>query len=315
MLKMLTKLRVKNSKKPNTTVFPPRARSEAYLYVGLAVLVWSPIPVMLKLFTGAYTALQINFYIYLFAALGAAFLLVQQGRLGELRKLSFKDAYYLAFAAFIGMVAYDLFLTQSMVFLPSTTANVINYLWPLLMAALAVVLLKERLTWAKGLALLLGFAGVFLLLNSGGLAIEPAGVALAFAGAFFWALFNVLQKKFALEKYSTMMFMVLVAFAVYALFTAYTGSFVAAPPSDLIVFLFLGMFSVTLGITLYLQGLQMRNTVEVASLSFATPFLALLWSNLILGEAIYLQYLVALGLFLVGVVIQHRQAERQQAVY
>ena len=291
---------------------PPRTWSEAYLYVGLAVLLWSPIPVMLKFLTGAYTALQINFYIYLFAALGAAFMLTTEGRWQEFRKLSFRDAYYLTFAAFIGMVAYDLFFTQSMVFLPSTTANIINYLWPVLMAIFAAALLGERLTWAKWTGILLGFTGVFLLYFDS-LAIELAGGALAFAGAFFWALFNVLQKKFALEKHSAMMLMVLVAFTFYSFFIMSTGSFVAALPSDLIIFLFLGMLSTTLGITLYLHGLQICNTAEIASLSFATPFLALLWSNMVLGEAIYPQHLFALGLFLTGAAVLH--AEKSDKIY
>lgn len=101
-----------------------------------------------------------------------------------------------------GLFAYHLALFLALRMAPPVEANLLNYLWPLLIVVLAPLYSRaRRLTWRHGLASLLGFAGVALLLTSG--SARPAfarpdstfwpsgGHLLAIAAAVIWATYSL----------------------------------------------------------------------------------------------------------------------------
>ncbi len=78
-------------------------------------------------------------------------------------------------------------------------ANLVNYLWPLLIVLLSAPLAGERLGWPHLLGALLGFAGVVLLAFGRGVRFTGAhalGYALALGCAFIWSLYSVLSRRF-----------------------------------------------------------------------------------------------------------------------
>ena len=289
-----------------------KKRFESLAYVFLAVLVWSPIPLLLKRLIGGYSALHINFFVYLFAAIGAVAFLAVGGRWKRAFALSAREATLLVFTSFVGMVAYEILYAQSFAFLSASTANTINYFWPILMVLFASLLLGEAFSPRKAVALALGFSGVALILGADGYGISILGCALAFAGATSWALFNVLQKKFGFSGHSEVMLMLVVAFGFYSLFALISGGMPAFEAQDLPAFLFLGLFSGTLGTTLYIQALRLGDTAEIACVSFATPFMSLLLANSALGEPLRWEYFAALALFTSGMLLQLKKVSENE---
>ncbi len=83
-----------------------------------------------------------------------------------------------------GIFFYQLFFCLATERLPAQEAFIINYLWPIMTVVFACILLKEKVTKAKVLGLVLSFAGVIIVLTKfnlssiAGLNIGSAGFAL-----------------------------------------------------------------------------------------------------------------------------------------
>lgn len=99
-----------------------------------------------------------------------------------------------------GLFAYHLLLFVALRHAPAVEANLVNYLWPLLIVVLAPVLLPGvALRWPHVLAALLGLAGAALAITGGrGLDLRLAwGYLPALAAAFVWATYSLLTRRVA----------------------------------------------------------------------------------------------------------------------
>ncbi|MFN4119913.1 DMT family transporter [Acidovorax sp.] len=99
-----------------------------------------------------------------------------------------------------GLFAYHFLLFIALRHAPAVEANLVNYLWPLLIVVLAPVLLPGvRLRAAHVLAALLGFGGAAIAIVGGReLSGELAwGYLPALAAAFIWASYSLLTKRVA----------------------------------------------------------------------------------------------------------------------
>ena len=107
-----------------------------------------------------------------------------------------------------GLFGYHFMLFMALRLAPAVEANLINYLWPLLMVVLAPVLLKNMQLRAVHLgAALLGFGGAALaILGTGGNAAglqttggvgAVAGYLAALAAAFMWSSYSLLTQRVA----------------------------------------------------------------------------------------------------------------------
>ena len=103
---------------------------------------------------------------------------------------------FLLLAAF-NVVFFFGFQTLAILYLPSGTAAVLEYLQPMLVGLLAWMILGESLSLAKIVGLTLGFSGI-VAVSSGSILgnISPAGVAFGAGSAFSWALGTVFFKRY-----------------------------------------------------------------------------------------------------------------------
>lgn len=98
-----------------------------------------------------------------------------------------------------GLFGYHALYFAALQLAPPAEANLVNYLWPLLIVLLAAPLAGERLAWPHLLGAFLGFAGVVLLAFGRGLGFTDAhalGYALALGCAVVWSLYSVLSRRF-----------------------------------------------------------------------------------------------------------------------
>ncbi len=98
-----------------------------------------------------------------------------------------------------GLFGYHALYFAALQLAPPAEANLVNYLWPLLIVLLSAPLAGERLAWPHLLGAFLGFAGVILLAFGRGLSFTGAhalGYALALGCAFIWSLYSVLSRRF-----------------------------------------------------------------------------------------------------------------------
>lgn len=98
-----------------------------------------------------------------------------------------------------GLFGYHALYFAALAFAPAVEANLLNYLWPLLIVLLSAPILGMRLGPRRIAGVGLGFAGCVLLVGAG--ASFPAGAALGFACAIgcavVWAVYSVTSKRMA----------------------------------------------------------------------------------------------------------------------
>jgi drug/metabolite transporter (DMT)-like permease len=132
-----------------------------------------------------------------FLLVGAALLL---GGLCGVRRLSVRGlSPGVLLLGVYGLFAYHFCLFLALRLAPAVEANLLNYLWPLLIVVLSPLLVPETALRPRHVAgALLGFAGAALLVTGGrlGFAREGlAGYALAVAAAVIWSTFSLMTRR------------------------------------------------------------------------------------------------------------------------
>ena len=99
----------------------------------------------------------------------------------------------------IGLFGYHVLVFTALKSAPPVQANLINYLWPLLIVFFSALLPGEKLRPRHVAGTLLGFAGVYLLVT-GGASVRPDpaylhGYAAAFAAALMWSTYSVASSR------------------------------------------------------------------------------------------------------------------------
>jgi drug/metabolite transporter (DMT)-like permease len=99
-----------------------------------------------------------------------------------------------------GLFGFHFFLFLALRRAPPVEANLVNYLWPLLIVLLAPVLVPG-VHWSArhGIAAVTGFTGAALLIGSGAKSLgegEMLGYAFAGASALIWSTYSLLTRRF-----------------------------------------------------------------------------------------------------------------------
>jgi drug/metabolite transporter (DMT)-like permease len=81
-------------------------------------------------------------------------------------------------------------------FIPLTVTASISFTMPLILCALSIPLLGEKVGWRRWLAIIIGFAGVLVIVRPGTSAFHPAMVV-SFVGVGFTAFYFLLTRKLA----------------------------------------------------------------------------------------------------------------------
>ena len=178
---------------------PQKSNRKATLVGGIAVLMWG----LLAALTVSLRAVP-PFQLLAMAStvaftVGCIWLLIAGGP-RRLEVFAQPLAFWLL--ATTGLFAYHAFYFIALRLAPAAEANLINYLWPLLIVVLsAFVPGGERLRITQVIGALMGLAATVLLISGGGdLGASSGsiwGYVAAFACAFVWSSYSVLNRRFA----------------------------------------------------------------------------------------------------------------------
>lgn len=84
----------------------------------------------------------------------------------------------------------------AIIYIPLTVTASISFTMPLVLCALSIPLLGEKVGWRRWLAIVAGFAGVLIIVRPGTAAFHPA-MLLSFLGVGFTAFYFLLTRKLA----------------------------------------------------------------------------------------------------------------------
>ena len=160
---------------------------------------------------------------------------------------------------------------------PALQANLLNYLWPLLIVLLSAFLPKEHLRWYHILGASLGFLGAFILLGYEAMAFGSAyisGYLLAVLCAFIWSSYSVLSRYFGevptLSVGSFLGGSAILSLVAHCVFEqTYVPSY-----SEMFATIALGCGPVGLAFFMWDYGMKKGDIKLIGSLSYVTPLLS-----------------------------------------
>jgi drug/metabolite transporter (DMT)-like permease len=110
-----------------------------------------------------------------------------------------KASWWPALACAIGLSGSNGFHILATHSIPAAQANLISYLWPVMIVAFGAMLRLFALRPRQILGLALGFAGAVILLGDGRLSMSPGGIGMALLSGVCWALYCLFRLKWTGE--------------------------------------------------------------------------------------------------------------------
>lgn len=171
---------------------------KSYIYASITVVIWATLAPVVKLLLNdipSFEALAIS------SAFAFVFLLIVNiisGSIKLMKTYRVTDYLIMAGLGFIGLFAYSALYYFGIDQLSSQEACILNYLWPIMIVLFACIILKEKLTVRKIIALLLSFAGIVVLMlgnADAGNGSRILGITACVGAAVCYGLFSVLNKK------------------------------------------------------------------------------------------------------------------------
>ena len=173
------------------------------------------------------------------------------------------------------------------VHLPLATVTALGFTMPLFLTVLSVPLLGERVGWRRGLAVLVGFGGVLLMVRPGTASLDGQGLAilLCLLGAVGWALAMITIRKMgeAGESSAAIVFWFAVGSAVLAGIAA-IPVWVWPTPLEWVLLLGIGLVSALAQVLMtsaYRSGeTSLLAPFEYSGIVWTTTIGAIIWAEL-----------------------------------
>lgn len=191
-----------------------------------------------------------------------------------------------------GLFGYHFLLFTALAHAPPVQANLVNYLWPLLMVVLAPLLLPGvRLRLRHVASALIGFAGAALVIlggrgASGGLSAELAwGYLPAGGAALVWASYSLLTQRVPAFPTAAIGLFALVSGLLSLLCHALLEPAVHLSARDLGLIALMGLGPLGAAFFLWDAALKRGDARHIGILSFLTPLLSTLLLVTVRGES------------------------------
>ena len=134
-----------------------------YIYAILTVILWGTTAPIAKTILTNIPNLQTLAISSLFAFIFFVVLNTINGSMKQLRQYSIKDYLIMIGLGFLGLFLYSSLYYFGISELTSQEACIINYLWPIMLVLFSSIILKEKMTVKKIIALMMSFIGIIIL--------------------------------------------------------------------------------------------------------------------------------------------------------
>jgi drug/metabolite transporter (DMT)-like permease len=240
----------------------------------------------------------------LVAGLALLPVLARAGKLGELRP-SWKP---LLILGIINSALPFVLLAYATLYLPAGLTAILNATAPLSGVVVAFFWLGERLTLARGLGLILGFAGVVILIgweNKSGATLPLTAVTAALLAAIFYA-FGAPYARLKLAgaaplSVATGSQLSAALFLLPAL--PFSTPKNAPSTTAFLVALALALLSTAFAYILYFHLIQNAGASKALTVTYLVPLFAMIWSFLFLAEPITPAMIIGCAFILTGTAV------------
>ena len=279
-----------------------------YTYALLTVFIWSTMAAIVKKLLFDIPNLEALAFSSYLGVLFLLFVNVKNGMIRELKEFSVKDYGIISGLGFVGLFLYSALYYYGLAQLSSQEACILNYLWPIMLVVFSCIILKEKLTMMKGIAMVCSFLGIIILSagNGGnGTGNMLVGIISCVIAAACYGLFSVLNKKVDYNQNLSMMIMWLVVGICATVLGLVTETWVPIIGAQWLGMIWLGVVIDAVAYLLWALALKgSNNTAKIANLAYLTPVLSVVVSAIFLKEQIQIRALIALVFIIGGILLQ-----------
>ncbi|MDA8220167.1 MAG: DMT family transporter [Desulfitobacterium hafniense] len=281
----------------------------AYTNLALCILLWASIPVATKKMLLELDSLQILVYSTFFSTLVLGILIVFQKKVNFLKRYT-KSQYSMMFLlGFLGNYLYYVFLYGA---LSKTTASegfILAYTWPIMVLVLSFIILKDKVTIQKVVGISISFFGIIVITTKGNIATfnltNFQGDLLALSGAFVFALFSVLGKKYNFDK-TISVFIYFLSALIFIIPTVLIFSEIILPSFNVwLLIIYNGVFVNGISYIFWFKALEGGETHIISNLLYLTPFISLIYISIFLDEKILMSAVIGGVVIVTGVLSQY----------
>lgn len=277
-------------------------QKQAYIYAGVAVILWSTVATAMKIALQNYSFLQLLFWSSATALVVLGILMLVTKRFGELAKLTPRVFLRSAFYGAVNPFLYYIVLFNAYNLLPAQEAQALNYTWPIMLSLLAVPLLKQKIGVKNVIAIGISFIGVLIIATGGNLVnlsfTNSTGVLFGLGSAVIWALFWIFNIKDERDELSKLFLNFFFGFIYITITLLLTSEIVFIDLKSFGGAVYVGLFE--MGITFVIWSIALRKSItaaKVSNLVYLVPFLSLVVIYFVLKEPI--KFPTIIGLFLI----------------
>lgn len=210
-----------------------------------------------------------------------------------------------------GIFGYHFLYFRAFALAPAVEANLINYLWPLLIVLLSPLALPGvRLRWQHAWGALFGLAGAALIITGGQWSLQARylpGYLLAGAAALTWALYSLLSRRLSPFPTASVTAFCAAGSLLAAAFHLATGGSLAAlatlRPHDWFLLLLMGAGPMGVAFSLWNAALKQGDPRTLGALAYLTPLLSTLNLAAWAGQHLTWVHGTALLLIVTGAVV------------
>lgn len=283
---------------------------KTYFYAGVAIFCWSTVAATCKILLQELNNIQLLWMNSLIAGLFLLLLNICLGNFKKYKNYKIKDYFIMVAIGIPGTVFYYMFYYAGTDMLPASQAFIINYLWPIMSVMFACIILREKLTAKKLIAIFISFFGVIVVVGGDIDGVNGKmlfGVLCCILGAVSYGIFTALNQKMNYNKSMTLMVSFFATFLFTTLVNLINGDVFMPDTNQMLGFLWNGIFTVAIANTFWVMALETGKTEKVSNLAYITPFLSLVWTYLFLNEEIKLNSLVGLIIIIFGILVQMKE--------
>ena len=284
------------------------ATQKSFSFAISAIMLWSTAAVAFKIALQYMDFIHLLFFSSLTSFVFFLVLLILKKELKLLTRYSKKQYLHSLALGFLNPFAYYMVLLKAYSILPAQLAQPLNYTWPIMLILLSAPLLGQKLNYRSFIAIFISFFGVYIISSRDKFfsfdISQPFGIFLATGSSIIWALFwiyNVKDKRPEIHKL-TLSFFFSLFFICIALF--FFSSFQLPETKGLMAAVYTGLFEMGLTYVLWLKALQLADRSDrISNLVFISPFFALVWIHIVLGEQIYNTSIIGLVFIILGIFV------------
>jgi len=275
--------------------------------ISILLLFWGIYSSISKLLLGDYDSMSLLFFMYLFSAITITIYMLITKKIKALKNIGKRELTIYSLISLFSFLYYFLYFI-ALKSAPAIEITTINYLFPLLIAILAIPINKEKMTPKKGVALLLGFIGVFIILSKGNISnIHFTNIKadiFAFIGALSWALLSNLSKKYVKKQESFTFIAIIIQFIACILILPFFTSIQLPNITQIIGASWLGITNLVICFLIWQNLVYKLSASTVASISFITPFINIIAIVVVLGEKMTIASLIGFLIVITGITLQ-----------